>query len=129
MKRSKAKLADACLGEGTCVTGTLEFRGVVRVEGEVVGNIHSPEGTLIIAEKALINADIIVRNVLISGEVIGTIKAKEKIELSPQARINGDISAKIIRIEAGACFDGKCTTADDDKNNINSNISENYGIA
>lgn len=128
-KGLNARSAEALLGEGTCVTGTLEFRGIVRVEGEVVGNIHSPEGTLIIEKKALVNADISVRNALINGEVVGTIRAEEKVELSPQARIDGDITAKIIKIEAGACFEGNCKTAEDDKIDINSNKSENYKLA
>ena len=127
MKKNKTERKfNALLGTGNNINGTLEFNGTVRLDGKVTGNIVSTTGTVIIGEKASIEADIVVGMALISGEVVGTIKATEKIELYPSARITGDLVAKIIRIEAGARFIGNCSTFEKNNSLINSVRSESH---
>jgi cytoskeletal protein CcmA (bactofilin family) len=96
------------LGFGSRIEGTVEFQGTLRLDGQVNGKIYSRGGTLIVGEKAVIEADIVVDTIIIMGEVSGTIDAKERIELQPPGRINGDIQAGVISIEPGGLFNGKC---------------------
>ncbi len=127
--KKKNRCVDAFFGSKTCIRGTLEFQGKIQLDGEVIGKIRSDEGTLIIGESAVVKANIFVRVALISGEVVGTIRAFDRIELSPSARISGDLAAKIIRIDKGAVIKGNCVISDSGNININSNISENYSVA
>ncbi|MGD9209571.1 MAG: polymer-forming cytoskeletal protein, partial [Desulfobacteraceae bacterium] len=90
-KNLKERKVNTHLGSGTSFNGSLEFNGTVRLDGNVTGNILSQTGTVVIEKNALVKADILVKVALISGEVIGTVKAVEKIELYPSARINGDL--------------------------------------
>lgn len=108
----KGKKADAIstfLGTDARIEGTIEFQGSIRLDGKVKGKIHSREGTMIVGEKAVINADIAVEAAIIMGEVNGTIDAKNRIEVYPPARVVGDIQAPVVSIDAGVIFNGTCT--------------------
>ncbi|OQX24082.1 MAG: hypothetical protein BWK80_22690 [Desulfobacteraceae bacterium IS3] len=107
-KKTKMGPISTFLGYGSTIEGTIEFQGTIRLDGNVRGKITSNGGTVIIGEKAVINADIIVDGAVIMGEVNGTIDAKEKIEVYPPGRVIGDIKAPIISIDTGAVFNGSC---------------------
>lgn len=96
------------IGRDCGIEGTIEFQGTVYVEGSITGKILGTEGTVVIGEKAVVNADIVVNKAIIRGEVNGKVEAGEKIEVGPPGRVFGDIHAPIISIETGAVFDGKC---------------------
>jgi cytoskeletal protein CcmA (bactofilin family) len=109
MKKTKdPKTINTLLGVGTSIEGTIEFYNTVRLDGEVKGKISSNQGTVIIGEKAVVNAEIIVDTAIIMGEVNGTIEAKERIEVYPPARVVGDIRAPVVLIESGVIFNGNC---------------------
>jgi cytoskeletal protein CcmA (bactofilin family) len=103
------------LGPRMTLEGTLVFEGTMIMNGHANGSIESKDGTLVIGEKAVIHADIFVRNVTISGEIRGTVRATERIELHPPARVFGDLTAPVVLIDAGVTFDGKCTAAPEDE--------------
>jgi cytoskeletal protein CcmA (bactofilin family) len=63
---------------------------------------------VIIGEKSVIHADIVVDGAVIMGEVNGTIDARNRIEVYPPGCVNGDIYAPIISIDSGATFNGTC---------------------
>jgi cytoskeletal protein CcmA (bactofilin family) len=97
------------LGIGTHIDGILEFRDTIRLDGHVKGKIVSASGTLIIGEKATVNADISVSVAVISGEVNGKVDAKDRIEIHRPARVTGDLSANVICIDSGVIFNGNCS--------------------
>ena len=110
MKKTKTPQAiDTLLGAGTSIEGTIEFNNTVRLDGNVTGKISSKQGTVIIGKKAIVYAEIIVDTAIIMGEVNGTIRAKEKIEVYPPGRVVGDIHAPVILIESGVIFNGNCS--------------------
>ncbi len=96
------------LGCDACVEGTIEFRGTIRIDGNVKGKICSIGGTVIIGEKAVVNAEIDVGAAIIMGRVNGAVNASSKIEIYPPGRVVGDIQAQVILIEAGVMLNGKC---------------------
>ena len=96
------------LGANTTIEGAVNFDGAIRVDGRVNGKINSREGTLIIGEKAVIDADVSVAVAIVRGRVNGIIKAGSRIEVYPPARIEGDIQAPVISIDAGVKFNGCC---------------------
>jgi cytoskeletal protein CcmA (bactofilin family) len=53
-----------------------------------------------------LNADIVAREAVISGEVNGDISAADRIEIMKSASIVGDITTGKIVIEEGAYFKG-----------------------
>ncbi len=108
-KERKMATISTFLGADCYVEGTLEFHGTIRLDGRVKGKIFSDGGTLIIGEKAVIQADIRVNTVIVMGQVSGTIDAKERVEVSSPGRVNGDIDAGVISIEPGGIFNGNCS--------------------
>lgn len=108
----KAKETDAIttfLGGDTVIEGTIKFDGTIRLDGRVSGRIDSQAGTVIIGEKAVIDADVSVGVAIVMGQVNGVISAENRIEVYPPARIEGDIQAPVISIDAGVQFNGSCT--------------------
>ncbi len=107
-KEKRADSISTFLGADASIEGAIEFQGTIRVDGKVGGKISSNGGTLIVGEKASIDADISVAVAVIMGEVNGTIVAKDRIEVYPPGRIGGDIQAPVISIEPGGIFNGSC---------------------
>jgi len=101
---------DSLIGVGTRVEGNIVFKGGLRVDGEVRGNISSEsgqEGTLVISEKASVEGAITVGHVVINGAVIGPIFAAESLELLPSARVTGDVEYHQIEMQQGAVIQGR----------------------
>ncbi len=55
---------------------------------------------------AHIHADIVAREVVIAGEVIGNVKGRDKIELKKGGSVVGDLTTARLVIEDGAIFKG-----------------------
>jgi len=108
MKKRKHEIT-AFLGPNTTLEGSLSFKGMVRVDGHVRGDVNA-EGTLIVGETGVIECDICADAVIVRGEVRGHIVAGEKIELLPPAKVFGDLEAPSVTISAGVVFEGNCRT-------------------
>jgi len=108
-KEKKIASISTFLGSDSSIEGAIEFQGTMRLDGRVKGKISSNGGTLIVGEKAVIQADIIAGVIIVMGEVSGTINAAERLEVYPPGRLNGDIQAAVISIEPGGILNGNCT--------------------
>lgn len=108
-KSKKTDLISTYLGSDGNIEGTIEFKNTIRLDGSVKGKIFSKAGTVIIGEKAVINARINVEIAVIMGKVNGTIDARKRIEIYPPACVVGDIQAPTIVIESGVMFNGNCS--------------------
>ena len=107
-KERKVDSISTFLGADSTFEGAIEFQGTIRVDGKVSGKISSNSGTLIVGEKASIDADVSVSVAVVMGEVNGTIDAKDRIEVYPPGRIGGDIQAPVISVQPGGIFNGTC---------------------
>jgi len=107
-KDKKIDSISTFLGSDASFEGTIEFQGTIRVDGRVKGKICSQGGTLIVGEKAVVDADITAGAVVVMGELNGTIDAKERIEVYPPGRLGGNVQATVISIEPGGIFNGHC---------------------
>jgi cytoskeletal protein CcmA (bactofilin family) len=114
MKKAKSGI-QTFLGPETTLEGKLAFEGTVRLDGHFTGTIESKEGVMIVGEKAVIHADILVHTASVSGEVSGNIRATNCIELHPPSRVFGDLHAPVIVIDAGVVFHGNCTMKPNDE--------------
>ena len=103
------------LGPRSVLEGNLVFEGTLYLNGQVKGGIESRTGTIVVGEEAVIHADVFVQTATVKGEINGTVRATERIELYPPARVYGDINAPVVQIEAGALFEGACTIESKEK--------------
>lgn len=106
-RETKTSDIKAFLGKGSEFEGRLTFREAVRIDGNFKGEIASTD-TLIIGSDGVIKAEIEVGSAIISGNVEGNIRAKDKVELHPPARVYGNIKAPRLVILEGAIFEGNC---------------------
>ena len=107
-KKKKADSITTFLGEDASIEGMIDFKGTIRLDGKFKGKIHSEDGTVIVGEKAVIDADIDVDVAIIMGQVNGIVDAKDRIEVYPPGSVVGDIQAPVISIDAGVKFNGNC---------------------
>jgi cytoskeletal protein CcmA (bactofilin family) len=94
------------LDHGTNITGELQFANTLRIDGNFHGSIAS-EDMLIIGEQAVVHAEIKVGDIEIYGQVFGNVEATGKAEIYSSGRLQGDIKASVLIIQAGAVLDGR----------------------
>ncbi len=98
----------AFLGDGTEFTGKLVFKGCIRIDGNFNGNIMG-NGLLISGEGSRIEGDIHVDDMVISGDVFGTIEAQDNVEIESGGKFFGDITCRRIVVQKGAIIEGNCS--------------------
>ena len=99
---------NAFLGRNTEFEGRLSFEGAVRIDGHFKGEINS-EGTLIVGETAVMESEVKVSHIVVSGEIRGNIQASKKIEIHAPGKVFGNISAPAVVMDEGVVFEGSCT--------------------
>lgn len=104
----KEGLLSGFVGNGTTLTGEANFKGMLRVDGHLSGQVKSEGGTLIVGNNGQVDADIEVAVATIHGSVNGDIIASQRLELGRAAKVNGNIQTPSLVIEQGAVFEGSC---------------------
>ncbi len=102
------------IGKGTVVTGDIESYGNIRIEGKVVGNIHS-KSKIVLGDGSIVEGNIYAQNAEIEGAVQGALEIKDVLNLKSTASIDGDIHTAKLVTEPGARFNGKCHMIGGDK--------------
>jgi len=97
----------ANLGNETFFKGHLTYEGTVKIDAKVEGEIIAKD-TLIIGEKAEINADIKVGRLISYGKIIGNIIASDRADFFAPATISGSIESPVISLDDGVVFEGEC---------------------
>ncbi len=100
------------IGADTHIKGEMTFQGSARILGTFEGKI-SAQGELQVAEGATCKATVEAATVLVDGAVEGNLTARERVQLNPKARIQGDLVAAKLVVAEGASFVGHCTVGPD----------------
>lgn len=110
-KKSKNTI-DSLIGAATRIEGNVTFKGGLRIDGHLRGNItaEATEGSmLIISENARVEGEIHAAHVIVNGEITGLVFSSELLELQPKARIHGDVTYKSLEMHGGAVVSGRLT--------------------
>jgi cytoskeletal protein CcmA (bactofilin family) len=95
------------IGAGTKIVGDINSNGDVRIDGNLVGNLHT-SGKFVLGPNGVVEGNVTSTNADLSGEVKGTVNVVEMLSLKNTAKINGDIITGKLAIEPGAMFTGTC---------------------
>ncbi|MBU0983683.1 MAG: polymer-forming cytoskeletal protein [candidate division Zixibacteria bacterium] len=95
------------IGKDTVITGTLDVKGALRVDGSVKGKILCSD-CVTVGATGKVEADIESETAIVAGHVIGNVQTREKIELQAKCEMDGDLMTKSLVIEQGAVFCGAC---------------------
>ena len=98
------------IGSDLTITGNLESKGEIQIEGEVQGDIHA--GRIVIGERARITGALIADDIVVRGGVQGSIRGNN-VTLQANSRVEGDVFHKSLAIEQGAFFEGKSRRSED----------------
>jgi cytoskeletal protein CcmA (bactofilin family) len=103
----KTETITTFLGKDTEFDGKLIFHGAIRIDSHFKGEI-SGDGILIVGEEGMIEANVHISHIVISGEIHGNIIADHRIEIHPVGKVFGDIQAPTMVIDEGGIFEGNC---------------------
>ena len=98
---------DTIIGKETVINGTIEAKGILRVEGKVTGQLNT-NGDIIVAASGLVEAEIKCRSISIAGTIRGNIESAGILEIEPSGKLYGDITVAKLAIGDGAVFHGAC---------------------
>ena len=94
------------IGKGIRIRGQLHGGEDLEIEGRVEGTIKLSNNHLTLARSAVVSANIEAQNITICGEVLGNTAATDKVEVTADAKIVGDITAPRLVMDEGAKFRG-----------------------
>jgi len=96
----------ARIGKAVKIDGQIYSKEDLYVDGEVEGTIELQEHRLTIGPHGKVHSNVKAREVVILGNIQGTVEASDKLEIRKDARLVGDIKTARIVIEDGAYFKG-----------------------
>ncbi len=108
--RKQPSSVNSTIGAGMQVRGPCTFQGSLQIDGTVVGDVTSEggqSGMLVIGEGGCVQGAIQVEHVIVSGTVVGSIQAAERLELLAKARVQGDVRYKSLEMQPGAVIAGQ----------------------
>jgi cytoskeletal protein CcmA (bactofilin family) len=100
---------ESLISAGTTIEGNIRFKGGLRIDGTVKGNVVAEEGaasTLVLSESGRIEGQVSAAHLMVNGAIVGPITATETIELQPKAKVNGEIHYVALEMHHGAVVDG-----------------------
>ncbi len=99
------------IGKDTVITGTVDVKGALRVDGSVKGKIICSD-CVTIGSSGTVEAEIESKTAVVAGRLLGNINGSEKVELQKDCEMDGDLRTKSLVIEQGAVFCGACNMKD-----------------
>ena len=108
-RKVNAGTIDCLIGAGTAIRGDVRFKGGLRIDGEVCGNVIAEDGEpsmLVLSENARIEGQVRAAHLVVNGTIVGPVQADELLELQPKAQVSGEIRYRAIEMHHGAVLDG-----------------------
>jgi len=96
------------IGAGTIVTGDVQSKGDIRVDGSLKGSLNT-SGKVVLGKEGVIEGDVICNSADVSGTIKAKITVSQLLSLKSTAKLNGDIITNKLSIEPGASFTGSCS--------------------
>ncbi|MBC3811636.1 MULTISPECIES: bactofilin family protein [Undibacterium] len=110
--RKTKSTIDSLIGSTTRIEGDLHFKGGLRIDGHIRGNVIADTESLsmlVISEQAVIDGEVRAAHIVVNGVINGPVFSTELLELQPKAKISGDVHYKTLEMLSGALVSGKLT--------------------
>jgi cytoskeletal protein CcmA (bactofilin family) len=106
-----ATRAPSWLGPGLTIKGQISGTEDLQVECNVDGPISLGEHRLTVGQNAHVNGEVTASEVIVFGEVKGSLLASGRIEIKKHGSVVGDLTTSRIMIEDGAYYKGSIEIA------------------
>ena len=108
-KKIRSSKIETLIGQGIVISGDLKFSGGLHLDGKIIGDVTSNEGSnsvLVVSDHGCIEGDVHVSFAVINGKVKGNVFATQKLELSGNASITGNVHYNLLEMASGADVNG-----------------------
>lgn len=95
------------ISAGTTLKGDISSNSDLRIDGTIIGNIHS-SAKIVIGSNGVVEGDISGNQADIVGKVSGNIRTKELLQLRGECEVTGNLYAGKLQVEPTATFNGQC---------------------
>jgi len=95
------------IGAGVIISGNIETKGDIRIDGTLKGNVASKQ-KILLGPEAIVEGDISANQADILGRVLGEVSVLDLLYLHGDAVIEGNIRTSKLQIESTASFNGAC---------------------
>ena len=106
-KRPPIEKIETVIGPNTNFDGHLKSDGSVRIDGICEGGVIETVGNVIVGPDAMVAADLVARNVSVSGAVTGKIRASGRLEILSTGRVWGDVEVGSFLLDEEGYFRGQ----------------------
>ena len=97
------------IAAGTEITGNIESKGDIRVDGTLIGNLRT-SAKILVGPKGCIQGDVTAQQADVLGTITGTVRVTELLSLQGNCIINGNLFAGQLQVAPTASFNGECHT-------------------
>lgn len=95
------------IGADMVVEGNIKAKEMIRVEGNVTGNVET-EGNLTISSSAKVKGNIKGNGIVIGGVLEGDLVCGGKTEVISTGKVFGNIHTRSLIVDENAVFQGQC---------------------
>ncbi len=97
------------IARGTVIRGDLRFSGALHLDGRIEGSVlgEGDDAVFTLSEHGQVHGEIHVPQAVINGHVTGDVNVSVRLELAPQAHIDGDLRYHTLEMAAGAQVNGR----------------------
>jgi len=101
------------LAEDLEIVGDVTFSGGLRIDGSVKGRVigrvsdAQAPALLVLSERGRIEGGVRCGNAVIDGAIVGDLNVEESLDLQSNARIDGTIRYRELRMDIGAKVQGR----------------------
>ena len=108
----------ATIGKSLAIKGEVSGSESLYIDGRVEGSINLPGHRVIVGRNGIVSANITAREIVILGTVQGMMTASDRLHISSEGALTGDVVTQRVSLEDGAYFKG---SIDIRKGNADSN--------
>ena len=114
-KAAARSTIDTLIGASTRIDGSLSFRGGLRIDGQVSGDVVADddgESLVVVGDGARIAGDVVATHLIVNGTVEGSLAIDGAVELQPKACVRGELRYRTLEIHSGAVVEAALTRID-----------------
>jgi cytoskeletal protein CcmA (bactofilin family) len=102
--REARKTEASTIGEDLVITGNVDSKGEIHLQGSVCGDVSCV--ALVLGENARLEGNVRADDVVVRGQLVGSIRAV-RVTLHATSHVEGDLYHQSLAMEQGAYFEGK----------------------
>lgn len=106
------KRTDTLIGSNVRIEGNIDFAGVLRVQGDILGNVGCPSdrrGTMFVDAAGSVVGAVQVPHIVVRGRVRGLTHSAQSLEIHAGAHCVGDTCYQSIDVHFGGVLEGLLT--------------------